>query len=501
MPRYLVERTFLAALDITADADATIAWRHVATAGDSSGRHRNLDALRRRTFPKPTTERIHMKKTITTTLATLSAALLLSPPAALAQGAVTQWHANAQTLVAAFTGRGNAAQAYTMALIQVAVYDVTVAIRGSGSTNKRPYAPFVAPIAAPPGADLNAAIATAAFRVGYERVNSNETARTNFRNTYDAYIAGIPDGKAKTDGIAVGEATAQTVLAARANDNFYNTAVFKNPAPEPGVWQAVTTATPFATAGANDYAMAFTMPLTAPAPAARRIKPPPRLTSGKYAHDFEETRIDGALTSTSRTPAMTNVVQFWAESGFTLWSRNIRDIVSARGLDELEAARALAAFSVATGEAMLACFESKYAHLFWRPWQAIQRADDDGNPRTAADPAWTPTVRANHPEYPAGHGCYAGSATQVLELLFGDFAATLTSRGAQVAGWPVVPSAHYPSLDAINDDNANARVWGGLHWRTTMKRSAKWTAWIARDAVCGRLGIQCDKGRWEQDDD
>lgn len=71
-----------------------------------------------------------MKKTITTTLAMLSAALLVSPQAALAQGAVTQWHANAQTLVAAFTGRGNAAQAYTRALIQVAVYDATVAIRG-----------------------------------------------------------------------------------------------------------------------------------------------------------------------------------------------------------------------------------------------------------------------------------------------------------------------------------------------------------------------------------
>jgi hypothetical protein len=442
-----------------------------------------------------------MNKPIMTTLS-IAIALSFSPPAALAQtGAVTQWQAQAQTMVASFTGRGNAAQAYTMALIQVAVYDAAVAVRGAGAKTDRAYKPFLADIIAPVGADLNAAIATAAFRVGHERVNSNPTARFNYRTAYDAYMAGIPAGKAKADGIAVGEATAQAVLAARATDNFYNTATHSNPAADVGVWQSVAAATPYATAGANDYAMAFTMPLTASSPDARRIQPPPPFPSEKYSRDFEETKVYGSLTSTTRTPAMTNVVQFWTESGFTLWSRNVRDIVTARGLDSFEAARVLAAFSVATADAMLACFESKYAHVFWRPWQAIQRADLDGNSRTFADPAWTPTVRANHPEYPAGHGCYAGSATKVLELLFGDFPVTLNSTGAQVAGWPVVASATYSTLDDINDDNANARVWGGLHWRTTMDRSARWSARIAKNAVCGELGLKCDKGRLDPDDD
>ncbi len=429
-----------------------------------------------------------------TTMA-LSAALFLSPAAALAQqGAVAQWHAHAQTLVAAFTGRGNAAQAYTMALIQVAVYDAAVAVHGNPSNHRRPYEPFIADIVAPAGADLNAAIATAAFNVGYERVNSNPTARDNYRNAYAAYIAAIPDSQAKAHGIAVGEATAKAVLAARANDNFYNTATYTNPEADAGVWQSVSTTTPYATAGANDYAMSFTMPLTASAPEARRIKPPPRLASGRYRRDFEETKHYGSLASSARTPSMTNVVQFWTESGFTLWSRNVRGIVTARGLNEFEAARALAVFSVATGEAMLACFESKYAHMFWRPWQAVQRT-------SPPDAAWTPAVRANHPEHPAGHGCYAGSATKALELLFGDFAVTLTSTGAQVAGWPVVPSAQFDSLDDINDDNANARVWGGLHWRTTMERSSRWSARIAKNAVCGGFGLKCDKKRFDRDDD
>jgi hypothetical protein len=434
-----------------------------------------------------------MNKPTTSIIAILASALLYLPAEVTAQqGAVTQWHSNAQTLVASFVGRGNAAQAYTLALIQVAVYDATVAVR-SGNQRQPPHKPFIADVAAPAGAELKAAVATAAFRVGYERVNNNPTARSNYRSAYDAYLAGIPDGAAKADGITVGEAVAQAVLAARANDNFYNTAAFTNPPEAPGIWQAVAAATPYATAGANDYTMAFTKPLTASTPGARRIKPPLALTADKSTRDFEETKAYGALVSTVRTPVMTNVVQFWTESGFTLWSRNVREIVMARGLDEFEAARVFAAFSVATGDAMLACFESKYAHMFWRPWQAIQRADQDGNPHTQQDLAWTPLVRANHPEYPAGHGCYAGSATKVLELLFGDFTVTLTSTGAQVARWPVVGSARYDSLDKINDDNANARVWGGLHWRTTMERSSRWAANLAKNAVCGDFGLKCDK--------
>jgi hypothetical protein len=435
-----------------------------------------------------------MNKPITSALTLLSSALLYSPSVALAQqGAVTQWHAHAQTLIASFAGRGNAAQAYTMALVQIAVYDATVAVRAADAKT-RPLRPFIGGAVAPAGTDLKAAVATAAFRVGHERVNNNPAARAAYRNAYDAYLAAIPDGQAKTDGIAVGEAAAQAVLAARADDNFYNAAAFTNPAAEPGVWQSVAAATPYATAGANDHAMAFTRPLTASTPGALRIQPPPARTSDTYARDFDETKSYGALSSTVRTPAMTDVVQFWTESGFTLWSRNVRDIVTARGLDEIDSARVLAAFSVATGDAMLACFESKYRYMAWRPWQAIQRADDP-------DRTWTPTVRANHPEYPAGHGCYAGSATKALELLLGDAPVTLTSTGNQVAAWRVVPSARYQSLAQINADNANARVWGGLHWRTTMDRSSRWAAKIARHAVCGEFGLQCDKGRVDRDDD
>ena len=400
--------------------------------------------------------------------------------AAPAHNAVTLWHERVQPVLATWTGRGNPAQAYTSSLVQIAVYDAVVAIRGG-------YRPFFATIDAPDGANLDAAIATAAYRVARSRVDVATPARATLDTQYAAYIAAIPDGQEKVDGIAVGEAAAAATLAARASDNFYNTAAYTNPPPDPGVWQATSVANDFATAGANDYTMAFTMPITANSPGGRRPPAPVAMDKKKYARTLHEVQETGGKTSAARSAEMTDAVQFWTEGGFTLWGRNTRDIVIARDLDEVESARALAMLGLAGGEAMLACWEAKYHYMSWRPFQAIQRADEDGNDDTVPEAGWAPLVRANHPEYPSGHACYGTAVVTGLRKLFGDFPVTLTSTGNLVPGVPVVPTRSYASLDEIVDDTANARVWGGLHFRTTMDATARWIRPLVRDALEGRF--------------
>jgi hypothetical protein len=413
--------------------------------------------------------------------------------AAPAHNAVTLWNERTQPVLATWTGRGNAAQAYTGSLVQIAVYDAVVAIRGG-------YRPFYADIDAPEGADLNAAIATAAYRVTRTRVNVATPARNALDTQYAAYIAAIPDGQSKDDGIAVGEAAAAATLTARAGDNFYNTAVYTNPPPAPGVWQATPVANDYATAGASDYQMSFTVPVTADSPGARRVSPPIAMRSKKYARVLHEVQETGRKVSSVRTPEMTDVVQFWTESGFTIWTRNTRDIVISRDLDELESARTLAALGLAGGEAMLACFDAKYHYMNWRPFQAIQRADEDGNEDTEPEAGWAPLVRANHPEYPAGHGCYGAAMVTALKKVFKeDFAVTLTSTGNQVTDHPVVPVRSYASLGEIIDDNANARVWGGLHYRTTMEASAHWIKRVVHDALRHHFQAVKDDGHGNDD--
>jgi hypothetical protein len=251
--------------------------------------------------------------------------------------------------------------------------------------------------------------------------------------------------------------------------------------------------------------MSFTIPVTADSPGARRAPSPIAMDRQQYARALLEVQQTGRKVISFRTTEMTDAVQFWTESGFTLWTRNTRDIVISRGLDELESARALAALGLAGGEAMLACWEAKYHYLHWRPFQAIQRADEDGNTRTDPEPDWAPLVRANHPEYPAGHGCYGAAMVTALKKIFdGDFAVTLTSTGNQVAGHPVVPARSYASLGEIIDDTANARVWGGLHYRTTMELSARWIKQVVHDALKGKfkpIGIDDDDDDDDRDSD
>src|SRR5207344_392803 len=146
-------------------------------------------------------------------------------------------------------------------------------------------------------------------------------ARATLDSQYAATIAAIPDSQEKADGIAVGEAAAAATLAARAGDNFYNTAAYTNPPPDPGVWQATPVANDFATAGVNDYAMAFTIPITASSPGARRPPRPIAMDKKKYARALHEVQETGGKTSAMRTAEMTDVVQFWTEGGFTLWGR------------------------------------------------------------------------------------------------------------------------------------------------------------------------------------
>ena len=205
---------------------------------------------------------------------------------------------------------------------------------------------------------------------------------------------------------------------------------------------------------------------------------------------------------------MTSVVQFWTESGFTLWSRNARDIVTARGLDEFEAARALAAFSVATGDAMLACFESKYAHNFWRPWQAIQRADAGRkSPHAsrpgvdAGGPCQPPRVpgrsrvlrRLGHqgartlvrrlPGHPDEHRRpgrrMAGGCERELRLTRRD---QRRQRGRACVGWPPLAHDHGALLQVVREGRKECGV------RRVRSSSATRAGWIATTIESGAGG-------------
>ena len=129
----------------------------------------------------------------------------------------------------------------------------------------------------------------------------------------------------------------------------------------------------------------------------------------------------------------------------------------------------LAMAHVAAGDAMIACFDAKYHYLSWRPVQAIQRADTDGNPHTQADPTWQPLrPTPNHPEYPSAHACHTTAVTQALERFFGTGAVRF-SLDSLVTG----ETRRYDRLKDVVEEVNRARVWAGFHFASSDEEGSR----------------------------
>lgn len=108
-------------------------------------------------------------------------------------------------------------------------------------------------------------------------------------------------------------------------------------------------------------------------------------------------------------------------------------------------------------------FDAKYHHDFWRPVTAIRNGDIDGNDATERDPAWSPSVTTPmHPEYPCAHCILAASVATVLKAAIGERPAPLLSSTSPTADGA---TRRWASPDAFMHEVAEARIYGGMHYR------------------------------------
>jgi hypothetical protein len=285
-------------------------------------------------------------------------------------------------------------------------------------------------------------------------------------------LAAIPDGQAKDDGIATGDAAALAMITLRANDGS-SPPQFKIPGPPaPGEWQATISCpivngiavgvafqwqyvTPFGIANASDFL----------------LDPPPALTSNRYAKTYNEVMSVGSIDSTVRSQDRTNVALFYAASSPTqVFNQAAEQVAVQMGRSLSENARALALINMAMSDSLVTAFLNKYYYNFWRPETAIHNGDEDGNPKTTGDPNWTPFITTPcFPSYPSNHGSASNGAAEVMRRLYGEagHAITLTN--------PALPSIvlQYTSFKQITDDISDARVYGGIHFRTDQDAGAQ----------------------------
>ena len=401
-----------------------------------------------------------------------------SSSAAPGDNAVVHWSDIASSSIAA--GRPPGSSSVLAGIVHGAIYDSVAAVEGD-------LEPFVTDVADAPDASVEAAVATAACRVLEVRVPGQAGV---FGPLCTDYVDDIPDSAAKDAGIAAGLAAANGMIAFRDGDGFGAPSPYTPPATHiPGVFEPIAQGVvtpesdpPSATPAPVDKMLATVRPFTYDTPSDYRPDPPYALTSKKYAADVAELKDVGRLNSTTRTDAQTQTVRFFSDQTFVQYSRALRRLANEQSLDVRESARLLGYAWVAIGDTMIACWDAKFAYNFWRPNHAIQRAESDGNPETGPnDTTWLPLLTGNHPEYPSGHSCFTAALTEVLHRYFRTKEVPLTVTSTTLHNGQLMPSRTYAHTKDLVADVQNARVWGGLHYRTTVVETAKHFPRIARD--------------------
>ena len=360
-----------------------------------------------------------------------------------------------------------------MGIVHVAIYDTALAFEGG-------YRPYAIGLTAPVGASSAAATATAAHHtlIGLQpELGLTPAQQAILDGRYASYMAAIPEGTAKTDGIVVGEQVASVVLALRVNDGrganpVYGQPPFVPPPAGPGIWDR-------GNAPAVGLLLPGMRPLALQSASQFRPGPPNALTSEEYTEDFQQIKELGRFDSATRTQEQTSAAHFWADHDIRQWNDGLLALADAQGLDLMQTSRMLAMAHVSGSDALIGCFEAKYHYWFWRPYQAVPRADTDGNPATEPDATWRP-LRAppNHPEYPSAHTCHSSAIAEALQAYFDtdQISFTLDSRINNTM-------REYDRFrDAVRDVTL-ARVWSGFHYRNSDQVGANLGRHVSRYVV------------------
>jgi hypothetical protein len=331
-----------------------------------------------------------------------------------------------------------------MGIVHVAMFDAVNSIEPR-------YRPYLVQLPADRATSKEAAAAAAAAAI---LASIDAKTAGEIKVALASYLASIPDGAAKSDGVKLGEAVAARVLEARANDGS-NAPDDYRPRTTPGVYVATSIMRAPMWPRVKPFAMT--------SPSQFRPGPPIALDSKEWATDFNEIKDYGGRNSAKRTAQQAETARFWLVAGPVGYHPFLRQLVTARQLGVVESARFMALAGIAINDALIAVLDAKYHYNFWRPVTAIRNGDTDGNAATDREATWQPLADTPmHPEYPCAHCILSGSVAGVVKAVLG------TAEIPEIATTsPTAPGVthRWTNMTAFADEVANARVWAGFHYR------------------------------------
>jgi hypothetical protein len=363
---------------------------------------------------------------------------------------VTHWSAIA---AAPLTALPPAPALVGMAIVHGAIYDAVNAIDGGHESYRRqPHASSTD--------SLDAAVATAAHDV---LVGLLATPPATLASDYATALAAVPDGAAKSGGIAVGQAAAATMLAARAHDGRFGAFRF-TPSSSVGGWRPE----PSTQIGDPNAWLKDVTPFAIEDPADYGSEGPNELGSKKYAVDFNEVKALGRKDGSTRTQAQTDIANFWAVNPPRLWSGIVRTLATEQQLSTVDAARYYALTFMSISDTLISVWTDKARWSSWRPVTAIHEAANDGNPNTSPDAAWTPFLATPpYPDQPSGHTSVASAVTMTAQRFFGTDTISFSATNTLLypAGATTSATRSFTSLSQARNEVVEARILQGIHFR------------------------------------
>jgi len=377
----------------------------------------------------------------------LGAWIVLCVTASAFGNVITDWDEKALVAVTPMASLGGTSPYMAqrmMGIVHIAMFDAVNSI-------ERRYQPYLVQLPTAPSTSKEAAAAAAAAAV-LASIDAKTASEMNV--ALATYLASIPDGGAKSEGVRLGEAVAAKVLQARAKDGSDAPDAYR-PRTTPGVY--VPTAITLSSMWPNmkPFAMAR--------PSQFRPKPPISLASEEWAADYNELKDYGGQISTKRTPQQTETAKFWLVGPPVAYHPFVRQLVIAKQMSVVDSARFMALVAIGLNDAIIAVLDAKYHYDFWRPITAIRNGDIDGNPATEREATWQPIAPTPmHPEYPCAHCIQSGSVAGVVKGVLG----TLDISEIAMTS-PTAPGVthRWTSMATFTDEVASARIWAGFHYR------------------------------------
>ena len=365
---------------------------------------------------------------------------------------VVQWNRALLVIVrTAGAQPANVHPTHSFALMHAAVYDAVNSIERS----HRPYLVQLTHVSR--HASQDAAAAAAAHQILVELYPAFQEA---LDEELQRSLAPIPDGRAKVEGIRIGQTVAERTLALRSDDGSDAAPipyVFGN---EPGDYQSTPPNFPPQPQFTH---WPFVTPFALPSAELFRPEAPPVLESHQYADDFNEVKSLGVVDGTKATPEEMLIGRFWNGPIQNFWNEITQSAALAHHLSTARSARLFALLDLSIADGVIAFYDAKYAYNFWRPVTAIRAADPTINPETLPDPDWLPEVinTAPDPSYPGAHAVVSSVSATVLIAFFerDHFVFNVTSE--------VLPGVerHFTRISAADEEATLSRIFAGQHFR------------------------------------